>query len=88
MTQEYFNPTKRIMAETLRRRMTGGVLAEDSSPLPKRTTTAIGVRKSLPLADSLPTRPNATGGELDGILAKLARMTPAEREQLKALLNK
>lgn len=81
MTKEYFNPTKRIMAETLRRRMSGGVLAEGTPPLLKSARTAAEER------ETLPTQPNAIGGELDGILAKVARMSPAEREQLKALLG-
>lgn len=60
MTLEYFNPTKRIMADTMRKKMQGSILSGDQVP-------------------QLEATPN--------LASLVANMTPAEREQLKALLG-
>lgn len=60
MTEEYFNPTKAIMADAFRRKMSGSILAGSTTP-------------------QLETKPN--------LASLVANMTPAEREQLKALLG-
>lgn len=60
MTEEYFNPTKRIMAEAFRKKMSGSILSEGSPA-------------------QLEAKPN--------LASLVANMTPAEREQLKALLG-
>ena len=60
MTLEYFNPTKRIMADTMRKKMQGSILSGTQTP-------QIEAQSNL--------------------ASLVANMTPAEREQLKALLG-
>jgi len=88
MTEEYFNPTKRIMAEVFRRGMAGSVLAADNIPALTHTETGIGTRRTKTLAVTRPELTNAADGEIAALAARLAKMSPAEREQLNALLNK
>ena len=88
MTEEYFNPTKHIMADTIRRKMQGSILAGDAPALAERAKTGIGARGTHTPLLARPEPTDATDGEIGGILAMVAKMSPAEREQLKALLDK
>ena len=88
MTQEYFNPTKRIMADTLRRRMSGSILAAQNTPALTGARKSIGVRGAKTPIAPRPALADAVDGELAALAARLARMSPTERKQLKALLDR
>jgi hypothetical protein len=81
MTEEYFNPTKVIVAETMKRRMAGSIITGGAR-------MDIEARSPSPLLPSRNESANAVEGGFGGILAMVERMTPTEREQLKALLGK
>ena len=70
MTEEYFNPTKQIMAEAVRNKMSrsilGGSLARPALAEPKQSEDA---------------------DDLAALAKKLAALSPAQREQLKALIG-
>lgn len=80
MTEEYFNPTKLIIAETMKRKMSNCVIA-------KPTETRIGA-----IATSNPTTTpieiaNASNASIKSILDIVAKMSPSERQQLKDMLS-
>jgi len=78
MTEEYFNPSKDIIAEVFDRKMKGSVLTGGSDvAVDGITGKAVGAHPSIPLPV----------GTSDGLAAMVARMSPEEREQLKALLG-
>lgn len=70
MTEEYFNPTKQIMAEAVRNKMSrsilGGSLTRPALVEPKQSEDA---------------------DDLAALAKKLAALSPAQREQLKALIG-
>ena len=81
MTLEYFNPTKRIMAETVRRRLAGSAIAGGASK------TGVGARGASRLLGARADAPDASAGVASRLAAIVANMSAAEREQLKALLG-
>ena len=64
-TEEYFNPTRAIVAEAVKRKMSGSILA--------------GGPAALPFVNA--------DDELNELAAKLSKLSPAKRKQLKELLG-
>lgn len=88
MTLEYFNPTKRIMAETVRRRLAGSVIGGSDAAVAKRVTPGRPTERPAvthPIAPLLGADTSAVRG--GGLAAMVAGLSPEEREQLKALLG-
>ncbi len=79
MTEEYFNPTKSIIAETMKRKMVGSVIAG-------RTRKPIVAIESGSLAMPRPQLGSPSNLDFENILAIVSRMTAKERTQLKKLL--
>lgn len=79
MTEEYFNPTKSIIAEVMKRKMSNSVITGGSKK-PKLTTKAPTTTRTPKLIDT------TSNSGSDDILALVSKMTEEEREQLKKLL--
>ena len=80
MTEEYFNPTKNIIAETMKRKMSASVIGGRTEKPIVTIETENVVPPHLELAD-------ASKCDFKDILAIVSRMTAKEREQLKKLLG-
>ncbi len=84
MTLEYFNPTKRIMADAMRKQMQGNILSEDGPIQMTEAARAEDVSIGHP---ALPAPADATGGKRRDLAAIISQMSAEERQQLKSLLN-
>lgn len=79
MTEEYFNPTKSIIAEVMKRKMSSSVII-GGSETPKLIPKAKNATTKRKLKDT-------SNSDSNGIVALVAQMTAEEREQLKKLLD-
>lgn len=84
MTLEYFNPTKTIIADTMRRKMQDSILAGGSAPMITDGTAKPRKRGKTNAAHD---EVNVETGELMALAAKLAKLSPAKRKQIQSLLG-
>ena len=80
MTEEYFNPTKSIIAETMKRKMATSVIGGRTETPIVTLETETFTLPHLKLTET-------SNCDFKNILAIVLRMTPKEREQLRELLG-